>query len=63
MAGEKVTVEFEINKDAEELLAEVVEKYDLADNGKAIRIILDYVAEDGDWDEIFGTIRCRRCDD
>ena len=61
MAGDKISVQFEINDDAEELLNEVVEKYELKDTSKALRIILDYVAEDGDWDEIFGTVRCRRC--
>lgn len=61
MAGDKISVQFEINDDAEELLNEVVEKYELKDSSKALRIILDYVAEDGDWDEIFGTVRCRRC--
>ncbi len=63
MSGDKITVAFEIDRDAEDLLAEIVEKYDLPDISKAVRIMLDYVAEDGDWDEIFGEIRCRRCDD
>ena len=61
MAGDKVKVEFEINSDADELLSEIVEKYDLPDTSKALRVILDYVAEDGDWDVIFGQVRCRRC--
>lgn len=63
MSGEKIKVEFEIDRDGEELLAEIVEKYGLPDTSKAMRIMMDYVAEDGDWDEIFGEIRCRRCDD
>ena len=61
MAGDKVTVQFEINDDAEKMLDEIVSKFGLPDRSKAIRILLDYVAEDGDQDEIFGEIRCRRC--
>lgn len=61
MAGEKVTVEFEINEDAQTLLQDIVEKYKLPNSSKAIRILLDYVAKDGDQDVIFKKIRCRRC--
>lgn len=61
MAGDKVQVSFEINDDAQEMLNEIVEKYNLPDVSKAVRCLLDYVAEDGDWDEIFKKIRCRRC--
>ena len=61
MAGDKVSVQFEINTDSEAQLDSIVEKYDLPDRSKAIRVLLDYVAEDGDLEEIFGEIRCRRC--
>ena len=61
MAGDKVTVEFEINEDAKTLLQDLVKKYRLPDSSKAVRIILDYVAKDGDQDLIFKKIRCRRC--
>ena len=61
MAGDKVTVQFEINDDAEKMLDEIVAKFGLPDRSKAIRVLLDYVAEDGDQEEIFGEIRCRRC--
>ena len=62
MSGEKVRVQFELNDDAEALLADIVKKFDLPDVSKAVRILLDYIAEDGDLDEIFGEVRCRRCD-
>ncbi|MCG8359040.1 MAG: hypothetical protein MI920_26035 [Kiloniellales bacterium] len=61
MAGDKVTVQFEINDDAGEMLDKIVAQFGLPDRSKAVRILLDYVAEDGDWDEIFGEVRCRRC--
>jgi hypothetical protein len=61
MSGDKVTVTFEVQADALELLDQAVTKYGLPDRGKALRCLLDYLAEDGDWDEIFETIRCRRC--
>lgn len=61
MAGDKISVTFEINEDAQILLQDMVTKYSLPDSSKAIRIILDYVAKDGDQDQIFKKIRCRRC--
>ena len=61
MSGEKTTIPVEINVDAEEMLSKIVTQYQLSDSSKAIRCLLDYVAEDGDWDTIFKKIRCRRC--
>ena len=43
------------------MLSDAVEKYDLPDINKAMRCILDYVASDGDWENIFNTRRCLRC--
>ena len=61
MAGEKTKVTFEINPDAYDMLKSVTEKYKLADESKALRILIDYAATDGDWEEIFAKVRCRRC--
>ena len=61
MAGAKVEVAFEINPDMTEMLERVVERYELPDVSKALRVLLDYAATDGDWDEIFAKPRCRRC--
>ena len=36
-------------------------KYKLGDKDKALRCILDYIATDANWDEIFKTIRSIRC--
>lgn len=61
MAGEKVQATFEINDDALAMLEKIVEQYKLPNTSKAIRCLLDYTAQDGDWDQIFKKIRCRRC--
>ena len=61
MAGEKIDVSFEINEDALDMLKKIVAQYGLPDTSKALRCLLDYVAEDGDWDVIFKEIRCLRC--
>ena len=61
MAGVKVKVPFEIHPDAYEMLKLVAERYKLPDESKALRCLLDYAATDGDWDDIFAKVRCRRC--
>lgn len=61
MAGIKLTLPLEIHPDAYEMLKTVAERYELPDASKALRCLLDYAATDGDWDEIFGKVRCRRC--
>ena len=62
MARDKIDVSFEINSDADKLLEQINDKYDLADKSKALRCLLDYVEEkESEWDEMFATIRCNRC--
>lgn len=61
MAGEKTKVTFDINPDAYDMLKRIREKYKLPDESKALRCLLDYAATDGDWETIFGKVRCRRC--
>ena len=61
MAGVKVRIPFEIHPDAHEMLVLISERYELPDASKALRCLLDYAATDGDWDEIFKKVRCRRC--
>ena len=56
-----IKVTFENNSDMYEMLKTIRDKYELPDTSKAMRVLLDYAADDGDWDEIFATIRCRRC--
>ena len=61
MAGSKVKMGYEVHPDAHEMLKTIVERYKLPDESKALRCLLDYAATDGDWDEIFAKVRCRRC--
>ena len=62
MAGKKVSVTFDINTDAVEMIGKITEKYGLPDDSKTIRCLLDFVSEkEANWDAIFKKIRCRRC--
>lgn len=61
MAGDKISVSFDVQPDDIVLLDKAVKDYDLPDRSKALRCLIDYLAEDGDWDEVFEVIRCRRC--
>ena len=60
--SEKKDVSFEIYSDSEKMLEQIVDKYDLPDQSKALRCLLDYIEEkETDWDDMFATIRCNRC--
>ena len=60
--SEKKEISFEIYSESEEMLEKIVEKYDLPDTSKALRCLMDYVEEkESEWDEMFATIRCKRC--
>ena len=61
MAGDKVKAEFEVNDDMLDLLDKVKDDYKLPSRDKALRCLLDYLAEEADRDRIFKTVRCRRC--
>ena len=59
---EKKEITFEIYSDSERMLEKIVEKYDLPDQSKALRCLMDYVEENElEWDNMFATIRCNRC--
>ena len=60
MSGKKLKVAFEIYPDSFEMLLRAAEKYGITDPSKTLRCVLDYVATEGDWDVIFGRVRCRR---
>ena len=61
MAGLKQEITFEVQQDLLAMLDDAAKKHNLPGRDKALRCILDYVAQDGDWDEIFSKIRCMRC--
>jgi hypothetical protein len=37
-------------------------KYALDDEGKALRIVLDYIREEADLSSVFEEVRCHHCD-
>ena len=43
MAGDKISVTFDINSDADKMLEEITDKYNLPDKSKALRCFLVYV--------------------
>ena len=60
--NQKKEISFEICSDSEEMLGQIVDKYDLPDISKALRSLMDYVEEkEENWDDMFATIRCNRC--
>ena len=62
MAGDKISVSFEINSDALQMIEKITDKYALPDNSKTLRCLLDFVSEkESNWDAIFKKIRCIRC--
>ncbi len=63
MAGIKVKVEFELRDYHLNFIKDQMEKYKIPDEGKAIRILLDYALVDGDLDKIFDrkNMRCISC--
>jgi hypothetical protein len=63
MSGDKVSMTFEVQADAERMLEYAAEVYVLPDKHKALRCLLDYLARDANWDQIFTLIRCVRCKD
>jgi hypothetical protein len=62
MGGIKSKHSFDLNNDHITWLKEMVEVYSLEDEGKALRIILDYIKEEADLDAVFEEIRCNHCD-
>ena len=61
MGGIKEAHTYELNDDHAEWLKEMAEHYGLDDEGKALRIVLDYVMQETDLDEVFEEIRCHHC--
>lgn len=59
MSKEERTLE--LYDDQFEWLQEAASKHDLPDVDKALRVVLDYVMDEGDDQTIFQEIRCRHC--
>ena len=61
MQKSKIVEPLEIEADQLEWLKDMAREHGLADASKALRVVLDHAMLDADEDEIFGTVRCRRC--
>jgi len=63
MAKNKETISVELQEDQLNWLADIVEKFELPDESKALRILLDYAIEEAEAEEIFDieNMRCRHC--
>lgn len=63
MAGKKIAQTFELRDYQVEFLREMMTKYKIKDEGKALRVLLDYAVQDGDLDQIFDkmNMRCIAC--
>jgi hypothetical protein len=57
----KIVQPVEIEADQLEWLKDMAANHELPDLSKALRVVLDYAMMDGDEDDIFASIRCRRC--
>ena len=60
---DKIELTIDLETDHLDWLSEIIQDYDLPNESKAIRILLDYAVQDADKDEIFSpeNIRCRHC--
>ena len=62
MAGEKQTIEVDLNPDHITLIGEIKDTYNIASESKVLRIVMDYLQENTDvHDAVFKPIRCLRC--
>ncbi|MFT5716993.1 MAG: hypothetical protein ACJAWS_001830 [Oleiphilaceae bacterium] len=61
MGGIKTNYSVELNEDQIMWLKQMTEKYSLDDEGKALRIVLDFVQEEADLDAVFEEVRCGHC--
>ena len=59
----KIELTLSLESDHLDWLSEIIQDYDLPDESKAIRILLDYAIEDADKDEVFSpdNMRLKLC--
>ena len=63
MAGPKTAFELELGTDQLAFIRSMKDKYEIIDEGKTIRAVIDYLIVTKDvHDEVFGKRRCFRCD-
>ncbi len=62
MAGEKKTIEIELNTDQLDFIQKMKDNYEVRTESKIMRIIMDYLLENEDvHDTVFVERRCLRC--
>ena len=63
MPSDKIAQTVEIERAQRDWLGEIAKDYGLADESKALRVLLDFAIQDGDKDLIFSSenMRCRFC--
>ena len=63
MPSDKIAQTVEIERAQRDWLGEIAKDYGLADESKALRVLLDFAIQDGDRDLIFSSenMRCRFC--
>ena len=63
MAGEKQTIEIELNNDHVTFMRIMKDDYNIPTESKVMRIIMDYLQENKDvHDTVFKQTRCLRCE-
>ena len=62
MPKENQAYELTLEVDQMNFLRSAAEKYGIADENKAVRVVMDYIMSDRDiQDSVFSEIRCLRC--
>ncbi len=63
MAGPKQVFEIELNTDQMAFIRSMKDKYDIVDEGKTLRVVIDYlIGSKNVHDEVFEKRRCFRCE-
>ena len=63
MGGQKRSYEIELNTDHMGFIREAKDKYNIADENKVMRIVLDYlITNPQSHDSVFAEPRCLRCE-
>jgi len=63
MAGSKQSFDVQLTTDQMAFMRSMREKYDIADESKTFRVVIDYLMVTKDvHDDVFGKSRCLRCD-
>ena len=63
MAGEKQSIEINLNNDQITFIRLMKDDYNIPDESKVMRIVLDYLQSNKDvHDTVFGQTRCLRCE-